>query len=348
MINMIVLCIIFPFALLADVRKIQRAKNVLLTKQDSNYLKGMASLMVVFAHYCLKLEEEHRLVFYIKPFRYLGPLGVAIFMFLSGYGLFASNHLEKINEKFLLKRIKNVYIPYIIVRIMFIMLKNYQFDSVWEAIGYLAGVIRPYWFIIVIMIIYIVYYFVSKINVDVDKKMGILVLGILFFSIIMYKIYGIEESYWYGNNLIFPLGVLAARFDKPIVDFLKTYWWRLFGVVVICLGLSCRYYFISDGILRIIGKFVLACFFITFLIMVMQKIDLRSKSIIFLGGYSLYIYITHSTIYTCMREYFVMNDESVTLIYFVLIVVIPIVLKSVIDFVFSYVERYLCKIRCSN
>ena len=332
--EMLIFYFFYPCSLLLGIKK-KVTRSVLLTKVETNYLKGMAAMMVVFAHYCVYLGKEDRLIWGIKPFQYLGPLGVAIFMFLSGYGLYISNKLNRLNICFLLKRLRSVYIPYLVVRMVFSFMNN-EFSSFGECIGYFLGVVNPAWFIAVIMFMYIFYYLVSKLNLDEIKKIGILTCLIVTMSVVLYFQMGIERSYWFGNNLLFPLGVIVGKYESYIMDLYKKKWFSLFCIMVVGLGSTCIGYFVTEGLIQVAVKTTMGILLVLFILLLLEKIDVKNTAIVLLGNFSLNLYLTHSKLYVLMSEYFAMENMWMILLYFITVLVVPIVLKYMTDFVLTW------------
>lgn len=77
-----------------------------LKKDVTTNLKAVAIIMVLISHLHKVTVLPHAIEPLLNP---CGYLGVAIFLFLSGYGCFASN--SKNNESTLVKRIVRVMIP---------------------------------------------------------------------------------------------------------------------------------------------------------------------------------------------------------------------------------------------
>jgi len=89
-----------------------------LTKNTSNFLKVTAALMVMLHHYsqyvCANGLSDS--IIYKALSSQGGYLGVAIFFFLSGYGLMESESKSHLNlTEFIKRRILKVYLPVLLV-----------------------------------------------------------------------------------------------------------------------------------------------------------------------------------------------------------------------------------------
>lgn len=77
----------------------------MISKEDTQILKELAISMVIVQH----LGQ----VFHIVALNPLGPIGVCIFLFISGYGLSCS-YKKNGRNKYFSKRVLKVYIPYLV------------------------------------------------------------------------------------------------------------------------------------------------------------------------------------------------------------------------------------------
>lgn len=92
-------------------------------RKESDFLKVIAALLVVTAHYCAYLLhfEQFADVAIIKALSaQCGKIGVGIFFLLSGYGLMESQRRSPLSfVDFLKKRISKIYIPAVVVSVIF-------------------------------------------------------------------------------------------------------------------------------------------------------------------------------------------------------------------------------------
>lgn len=345
--NILILYILFPLSVLAGLKIRKFPKEELISRQESSFLRGISSLMVIFAHYCLRLEEEGRLTLYVYPFRLLGPLGVAIFFFVSGYGLYASHRLDALNKQFLTKRLAKVYVPYIIVRIIRLPFSNdlgIEINNIFELLEYILGItFSPAWFVVVIMIFYFLYYFISKLKYDDKRKILTLFVATFILSLVLYIIFGEEETNWYGNNFLFPLGILFGFCKTGILKLIKKRYLVMVLVNVSALLLTGVLYFKLGSIWQLVDKMFAGIFLVTFFILITQKLDIRSPFMIFLGKYSLYLYLIHTSVYRIMRTNFDMKNPIFTTLYFAVTIGVAILLKKIIDLLIRPGNFYFVK-----
>ena len=94
-------------------------KITLMNKRETDWFRGIAAFMVVVSHYGNWINILVSLEGNAETFRFaltkLGVYGVDIFFLFSGYAMVKSLGNDKMNRQFIWKRIKNVFIPYLIV-----------------------------------------------------------------------------------------------------------------------------------------------------------------------------------------------------------------------------------------
>lgn len=96
-----------------------------LSKDWCNWAKLVAALLVAVSHYstCIVINNHWSDSSFVRFWCQGGNIGVAIFFFLSGYGLMESekkHHLGVVD--FLKKRLSKVYLPVLLVSVFWIPL----------------------------------------------------------------------------------------------------------------------------------------------------------------------------------------------------------------------------------
>lgn len=86
-----------------------------LTKNSSLILKGVAIALIIISHVAG--------MYAIRYFTPLGGIGVALFLFLSGYGL-SESVIKKDLKGFWVRRIFTVFLPYILIEIVVMIITN--------------------------------------------------------------------------------------------------------------------------------------------------------------------------------------------------------------------------------
>ena len=100
----------------------------LFNREATAWFKGLAIIMVILSHFAewwswFYAEEGTKELIRYGISRF-GPYGVAMFFLFSGYGLAKSAGKKRIGIRFILKRIVNVYIPYLIMVVLITLLSG--------------------------------------------------------------------------------------------------------------------------------------------------------------------------------------------------------------------------------
>ncbi len=169
-----------------------------LSKNESNLIKGIAILMIIFHNYfhiippspgenqfsfsALNFDRFRQLLI-ADPFSvvryslsYFGHYGVQLFIFISGYGLYISHNKKEISYfKFLGQRIKKLY-PTLLLIVAFLLVvipfweKEFNPDTITSLLlkltlifnfipGEAMSVTGPFWFFSLIVQLYIIFPF---------------------------------------------------------------------------------------------------------------------------------------------------------------------------------------------
>lgn len=173
-------------------------------------VRGLGMLAIVYGHTInefMPFLEEYHLTFTLG----LASLGTAICFFLSGYGLTMSFSRNEVDNAYVFRHLKGLFLPYLI------------FWLSWVGAGYLLGYFpheegllfsfltmampnADAWFFKTIVAIYIVYMFLRKFLPGHERT--IITILILVYVVVMACL-GMATHLW-ARVLCFPLGILFA------------------------------------------------------------------------------------------------------------------------------------------
>lgn len=179
-------------------------------------MKGICAVFVFLHHFTNESIYTGPLFFIFKP---IGIYMVALFFFYSGYGLMYSkrNKPDYMNN-FLKQRFCSVLIPYLIVIVIYSVIKYICTDITISDIftSYLERwpIVDNSWFIVSILILYLLFWL--SFGVVKNYILFIVVFAILF----VWSILDYNFIYWSYPIVSFPLGMLWARYKKQIDDFI--------------------------------------------------------------------------------------------------------------------------------
>ncbi|MCR4788109.1 MAG: acyltransferase [Lachnospiraceae bacterium] len=184
-------------------------KNGLFTKNTSLFFRGIAILMVIFSHYFewgAAFVENEKAAHFIAS---LGDWGVGIFFLLSGYALYKGYGGKKTDGKYVVKRLINVYIPYLIIATTIMLLSGALHD--------LEGLIRlltgaDYWFMVILFLIYIAFYFVGKL----PSRYRVFIMTVFIIDLSLFLFVKGFREFWYTANWAFALGLIIGKHEMKI------------------------------------------------------------------------------------------------------------------------------------
>lgn len=189
-----------------------RERKVFLTKEQSMFLRGIAILMVIASHYA----EWYGDVLQNETVRYgltrLGCYGVDIFFLVSGYGLVKSAGKRRIGGRFLWNRIKNTYLPYLLI----VGLTEWYGGGISGVEGwyhYITG--YNWWFIRNILLFYLLFFVVYRLA---DRPWVRMLL--MFAATAGYSVWLVSQeraAFWYISNLAFVAGMLLAQYERQLL-----------------------------------------------------------------------------------------------------------------------------------
>lgn len=196
-----------------------RERKVFLTKQQSMFLRGIAILMVTVSHYA----EWYGDVLQNETLQYaltrLGCYGVDIFFLVSGYGLVKSAGKKRIGGRFLWNRIKNTYLPYLLI----VGMIEWYGGGILGADGwyrYLTG--YNWWFIRNILLFYLLFFAVYRLA---DKPwVRMLLMAAALGSYSMWLVSQERAAFWYLSNFAFLAGMLLAQYERPLLKAASFCW----------------------------------------------------------------------------------------------------------------------------
>ena len=250
-----------------------------ISKDVSSACKGLAITIIMMSHIA-----NYFGVRYMTP---LGSLGVAVFLFLSGYGLQLSAQKNGL-KGYWLKRLKVAYLPYFVIEIVgFIFLYNdFTFFDVFLDL-LLIDTIHPYgWYMQCLFLYYIAFYiaellskkkYIFKYVVLCLSSIAIFVfLGGLFkqqiFSFVLGVVFGLSKDklgllfrkWYFALMFLFTGGASLALRQIPLV---RDSHWTIYNLVyalqAICLALALiAFVSIFSKIFENLSQFILPLIFI--------------------------------------------------------------------------------------
>ena len=296
---------------------------------ETKAIQGLMALCIVCHHTaqqtCVNWLPSGNIVNGLNVFSDTGFLFVGVFFFWSGYGLFKSfKNKQKYLSGFISKRVVPVLVPYVIVCFLFTLERIFVFKEkmpLWFKITNFTGITIGYyfgWYIQAIVVFYLVFYFAFKYSrYDFDAILYVfagVLLWVVAGLIIDHNDYFMRGQWWYNSTMLFPFGVLFAKNESKIIEFLKKRFKILVPSSIILFFLSFFFSRFMESIggyygemmgfpfskkilyrvLTLTPQLLAAVMFTLILILICMKAKFHNKVLDFLGSHTLEIYLTHA------------------------------------------------------
>ena len=261
--------------------------------------------MCVLAHHLYQHSNLLRtgyLKLFGTGFQALGYLSVAVFFFLSGYGLFASfNGRPDSIKTFPKNKILPFYLSNVILVLIYSSFKTLilkeliTFPELVRSLAFGGAVIDNGWYIQVQLVYYFMFFFVFRKMTTEGWLPKILFLNALY--VLGCVLAGFSTLY-YERTLIFVLGMQWYARRKDIDSVLEkkglAIWIASAALFAGCYGLS-KY---QGWMLRGVSYF----FFIPTVLIPLRKIRIKNKITCFLGKISFEIYVMQGLFFTLFHS----------------------------------------------
>ncbi len=227
----------------AQLKKKKEWNANVLDLSQTKAVQGFCTLCIMLHHIAQKTCAEWVPTEYVKsglePFVDTGYLLVSVFFFYSGYGLYKSN-MRKTDylNGFFGKRILRIVIALLTTSLIFVC------AQVWNDVQVIpvpfpfvvGGAVLPNkysWYIYTIIMLYLVFYFSFR-HCKSERNAMIWI----FASIIIYIAccdWWMSGDWWYNTIILFGVGMLFAKYDGKIMNFMKKSYIPLLLVSVVLL-----------------------------------------------------------------------------------------------------------------
>ena len=329
--------------------------DIALVNKFRRELMGFAIIWVMIFH-CL---SDHIKALGIPVLSFLskqGDLGVELFLFLSGIGLFYSMSKNEAVLPFYRRRINRVIIPWLIISCPYWILKSIIVDhdgamvflENWSGVSLWTKGVTTVWYISLIVVLYFLYPFIYRLQ----KKNSLfiaLIMGCLFaVNIVMLTtvpdFYASRERA-FTRMLIFFLGSLTGEvlkkksWDSKKHGIFMAYSGAMLVMYIIGI-LSAEYGFdwFSKPVAKLLIRFGgqgAAILVIVLLCLLFEKVKMAGvkKELSFLGGITLEIYLIHVFITNIITKTGFIENKGYPIIFAVMTAVM--IMSVIIAWIFS-------------
>ncbi len=284
-----------------------------LSLQSGKSLRGLLAISVVVHHLANRIPaEESGLVFGL--FNNIGFLLVAVFFFLSGYGLqkqYIKN--ENYKNRFLLKRIPGILIPYIIMHLVY-WLFELSCGNVYSIVDILKTLVNgsPFvahsWYIICIIIFYVVFWMLML--VCRRRYRLVPVLGLVYYA--LWMVFCVKMHYgawWYNTSSLLIVGMFWATYEERLNRIFKNMYWKCCLFVLFVFGTAFVLLSLLPTMDFPIKSIIISLMFTLLLIFALLKCRIGNPVLEFLGGISLELYLCHEVFLLMFKQLFVIKNN---------------------------------------
>ena len=314
-------------------------KNGIIYKDTTDYIKGLSSLGVLI-HHIYQFTHFTNNIYLSLFFQLLGFLCVCIFFFCSGFGLGKSLNKKEYKNHFFRYKIMPLYlfeIFLILLSFFFYLLFNIDISFFDVCLSFLFGktIVVLGWYLQVILLFYIFFY-ISFIKVCNRKRSIFLLTTLLIIFVLLCNFTNLSIT-WYEGTFCFLFGVLLSIYDKQVIPIFTKYrflfLFLFFSVFLVSLYLEKNYF-------DFIKCFAAICWIgmvVMLIILFGSHQRLFNKYIIFIGNYSLELYVAQGFYLYLYKYNVISNLFSFYFFMFPCIIFIVYVLSSC----FQYMKRLL-------
>ena len=309
-----------------------------LSNKSTKSLKGLLALLIIFHHISQKITTGEN----FSNFEYMGRYIVALFFFLSGYGLyFQYSNNATYMENFLKKRLVRIFIPFFVFIVIYVIYRatlgevvNVDFFlSFWKDH---SNIIYNGWFINSIIVLYVIFYvsFVWK-----DSKVAEYKLVFLTLVYIFWKAYQDHGDWEYVSIMAFLLGVFWMKNRVSIDKFIE----KNYFIFLVSFSILMYVFHHYEDIMKSIGitnKYVYygivgnlcTMIFVVYFLLLTNKLNFSNKYLDFIGDISFEIYMIHGLVMHYLGKFFVssgVNDVLYTIVVLFISIVFAYYIKKI-------------------
>lgn len=265
-------------------------------KANTLPLRGLLAILIVIHH--TNLTPPGCLTPDTQLLSGLGGLVVAVFFFLSGYGLYVSysKKKEEYLSGFLSKRFLKILPAFIILSIISVVIRFYAYgESIptqLEAMKHGITLLPYSWFIFAIIYVYLAFYASALLGKNLMNT-GLIFTAFLFAYFLLIKFGFRLDPLWYRTILCTSAGYYIGYYEKQLDNIQVQHKLLLICTVLalLCINVISSYLGILQNHFISMGWFILKAFAVYLIIRCLGM--WKTKSLILLGEISLDIYLVH-------------------------------------------------------
>lgn len=275
--------------------KIRDAKEEYLSRDDTLSLKGLSCITILFHHFSGWIKDGTPVIYVMSHW---GSFVVAVFFFISAYGITKSSYKNKnISGAFLIKRLTKILIPYWLCDIICICVYSFtnisgnteiSAKNIILSVFTLGDTIPFSWYIPAILFLYFVFFICAKILPKWDLSLKVAVVCAAASPFV--------PDLWAASFFAFPIGIFFSLREKEIRNFIN----RKFAITIpaavimaAAIGLKFSGQSHNSQILMNFSDAVSSSLFVIIVYALLTKIKIGNSLLRFYGKISYEFYLLH-------------------------------------------------------
>lgn len=267
-------------------------------------LRGILATLVVLGHLDNVISGQTKI---LMPFHMATP-AVAVFFFMSGYGLMLSfskgggRYLQNFIAKASIKLLLPLFFTTCLYQGALFILGDFNIEKI--LIDLASGIEMPLihsWYVYALFLFYLLFFIVFKYNNGTKIWSG-LILTLLMLIYYVVTRYVLEWPFhWWITCMAFPMGFFYSRCEEKIKTFLKDYFWVTLPVIITLLLIK-----LSSGMYTPVFAELPYVLLGPIVAIILYRIPLPvdNRMLNFLGTLSFEIYLTHGAFEKLLRDNF--------------------------------------------
>lgn len=314
-----------------------------------NQLFGIAIISIVFLHYCQGLKNQSFLT--IQYQNIVASIGVEIFVFLSGMGLFYSMSKNNKVISFYKRRFVRIIPTYLLVSIVTLALHDFFYDHGGIKaflddiffVTYITKGMSLYWFVGFIICMYLIYPVLHSLFTGVHRDRWFIVLmvasfGLIFVTKMLFPVLFLHITHAINRIPVFILGSYCGSLikeNKPVTKL-----WLIGFILGLILIISNIVYSILTGdtlpIPRKPSNLFTVIPLMIILISLIKLVDKRTRIVSsicsWFGAISLELYVIHVSLRVIFSDLGIGTSTFLTYgIMAVIAVLLSVGVKKLVD-----------------
>jgi peptidoglycan/LPS O-acetylase OafA/YrhL len=326
--------ILLPFIgfLFASIRPSQNLEEGHLGKSATNNLKGISIIFIILHHINQELNGVSG-TFFASRLTMAGRLGVAIFFFVSGYGIMRQYQIKGPSylKNFLPHRLLPIILLYLLAMLLIFPIKHQLMGLTFSqaAISMTNGApfVNDSWFVLAI----IFFYFAFWLGMQISRGHSLPLFAILFLLTGLYTVYiwdkGMGE--WLVNAaFVFPTGVLFAFYEDRFMPLIRRFY---LPIMLGTLTAFALFFTLDEMHNQLRFRFFSEVFFALAVMMVSYRVEFSSKLFLISSAWSLNLYLYHPFIASWLHTIPAIGAHSV--VYSIMVILLSYFVAGIIAYV---------------